>query len=145
MAIQRMDHVGVVVDDLAAATAFFVELGLKPQGEGAVEGGWVDRVVGLEGVRAEIAMLETPDGHGRVELAKFHAPSGQGGDRQAPANAPGIRHVAFVVDDIDAAVAGLRARGAELVGEVERYKDIYRLCYVRGPEGIIVELAERIG
>jgi catechol 2,3-dioxygenase-like lactoylglutathione lyase family enzyme len=142
MTIQRMDHVGIVVDDLVAATAFFVELGLKLQGEGAVEGGWVDRVVGLEGVRAEIAMLETPDGHGRVELAKFHAPSGQGGDGHAPANTPGIRHVSFSVDDIDAVVAGLRARGAELVGEVERYKDSYRLCYVRGPEGIIVELAE---
>jgi catechol 2,3-dioxygenase-like lactoylglutathione lyase family enzyme len=145
MAIQRMDHVGIVVDDLAAATAFFVELGLTPQGEGRVEGGWVDRVVGLEGVRAEIAMLETPDGHGRVELAKFHAPAGPVGDRDAPANTPGIRHVTFAVDDIDAAVAGLRARGAELVGEVERYQDSYRLCYVRGPEGIIVELAEKIG
>jgi catechol 2,3-dioxygenase-like lactoylglutathione lyase family enzyme len=145
MAIQRMDHVGIVVDDLAAATAFFVELGLELQGGGSVEGGWVDRVVGLEGVRAEIAMLETPDGHGWVELAKFHAPSGPGGDRDAPANTLGIRHVTFAVDDIDAVVAGLRAHGAELVGEMERYKDIYRLCYIRGPEGIIVELAEKIG
>src|SRR6266498_755872 len=145
MTIQRMEHVGIVVDDIAAATAFFVELGLKPQGEGPVEGGWVDRVVGLEGVRAEIAMVETPDGHGRLELTKFHAPSGRGGDRHAPANTPGIRHVAFAVDDIDAVVASLRARGAELVGEVERYEDRYRLCYVRGPEGIIVELAEQIG
>jgi catechol 2,3-dioxygenase-like lactoylglutathione lyase family enzyme len=145
MTIQRMDHVGIVVDDLAAATAFFVELGLKLQGEGIVEGGWVDRVVGLEGVRGEIAMMETPDGHARLELTKFHAPSGPGGDRRAPANAPGIRHVTFVVDDIDAVVAGLRARGAELVGELERYNDRYRLCYVRGPEGIIVELAEQIG
>ena len=89
MTIQRMEHVGIVVDDLAAATAFFVELGLKLQGEGPVEGGWVDRVVGLEGVRAEIAMVETPDGHGRLELTKFHAPSGSGGDRHAPANTPG--------------------------------------------------------
>ena len=105
----------------------------------------MDRVVGLEGVRAEIAMLETPDGHGRLELAKFHAPSGGGGDRRAPANTPGIRHVTFAVDDIDAVVASLRAHGAELVGEVERYEDSYRLCYVRGPEGIIVELAEQIG
>jgi catechol 2,3-dioxygenase-like lactoylglutathione lyase family enzyme len=145
MPIQRMDHVGVVVEDLAAAVAFFVELGLELQGEGAVEGAWVDRVVGLDGVRAEIAMLQTPDGHGRVELSQFHAPLGPGGNRHAPANVPGIRHLAFVVDDIDATVAGLRARGAELVGEVERYRDIYRLCYVRGPEGIIVELAERIG
>jgi catechol 2,3-dioxygenase-like lactoylglutathione lyase family enzyme len=110
-----------------------------------VEGAWVDRVVGLDGVRAEIAMVETPDGHGRLELTKFHAPSGPGADSDAPANTPGIRHLAFAVDDIDAAVAGLRARGAELVGEVERYEDSYRLCYVRGPEGIIVELAEKIG
>jgi catechol 2,3-dioxygenase-like lactoylglutathione lyase family enzyme len=145
MTIRRMEHVGVVVDDLAAATAFFVELGLKLQGEGPVEGGWVDRVVGLEGVRVEIAMLETPDGHGRLELAKFHAPSGLVSDRHAPANTPGIRHVAFAVDDIETVVAGLRARGAELVGKVERYEDSYRLCYVRGPEGIIVELAEQIG
>jgi catechol 2,3-dioxygenase-like lactoylglutathione lyase family enzyme len=140
-----MEHVGIVVDDLAAATAFFVELGLKPQGDARVEGGWVDRVVGLEGVRSEIAMMETPDGHGRVELAKFHAPPGPSGDAHAPANAPGIRHLTFAVDDIDDVVARLRARGAELVGQVERYEDIYRLCYVRGPEGIIVELAERIG
>ncbi len=145
MTIKRMDHVGIVVEDLAAATAFFLQLGLKLRGEGPVEGGWVDRVVGLEGVRAEIAMLETPDGHARVELAQFHAPPGQGGDRHAPANTPGIRHIAFAVDDIDAVLAGLRARGAELVGEVERYKDSYRLCYIRGPEGIIVELAQPLG
>jgi catechol 2,3-dioxygenase-like lactoylglutathione lyase family enzyme len=145
MTIERMDHVGIVVGDLAAATAFFVELGLELQGEAPVEGAWVDRVVGLEGVRAEIAMMETPDGHGRVELTKFHAPSSRGGDRHAPANTPGIRHLTFEVDDIDAVVAGVRALGAELVGEVERYEDRYRLCYVRGPEGIIVELAESIG
>jgi len=145
MALQRMDHVGIVVDDLAAATAFFVELGLQLQGEGPVEGGWVDRVVGLDGVRAEIAMMQTPDGIGRLELTKFHSPSNQGTNALAPANTPGIRHIAFVVEDIDAVVAGLRARGAELVGELERYEDSYRLCYVRGPEGIIVELAEKIG
>ena len=140
-----MEHVGIVVDDLAAATEFFVELGLKVLGEMPVEGEWVDRVVGLEGIRVDIAMLETPDGHGRLELVKFHAPPSQGGDRDAQANAQGIRHLAFAVDDIDAVVAGLRARGSELVGEVENYEDIYRLCYVRGPEGIIIELAERIG
>jgi catechol 2,3-dioxygenase-like lactoylglutathione lyase family enzyme len=143
--VRRMDHVGLVVDDLAAATAFFVELGLELQGEALVEGGWVDGVVGLEGVRAEIAMVETPDGHGRLELTKFHAPSGRGGERDTPVNTPGIRHVAFAVDDIDAVLTRLRARGAELVGEVERYRDRYRLCYVRGPEGIIVELAQQIG
>lgn len=145
MMIQRMDHVGIVVDDLAAATAFFAQLGLRLRGEGSVEGGWVDRVVGLDGVRAQIAMMETPDGHGRIELTEFQAPTGRGGDRHAPANTPGIRHVAFAVDDIDAVVTGLRACGIELVGEIERYRDSYRLCYVRGPAGIIVELAEQIG
>ncbi|MGH9377412.1 MAG: VOC family protein [Terriglobia bacterium] len=145
MKILRMEHIGIVVDDLAAATEFFVQLGLELQGEGLIEGRWVDRVVGLDGVRLEIAMLQTPDGHGRLELTKFHTPSSQGGNRHAPANTPGIRHVAFAVEDIDAVVAGLRARGAELVGELECYEDMYRLCYVRGPEGIIVELAEQIG
>ena len=145
MTIQRMEHVGIVVDDLAAATEFFVELGLVLQGEGPVEGRWVDRVVGLEGVRADIAMMQTPDGNGRLELTKFHSPSSQSDNRHGPANTPGIRHIAFVVEDIDAVVAGLRARGAEFVGKLERYEDSYRLCYVRGPEGIIIELAERIG
>jgi catechol 2,3-dioxygenase-like lactoylglutathione lyase family enzyme len=143
--IERMEHVGIVVHDLAAATEFFVELGLELQGEGPVEGRWVDRVVGLDGVRADIAIVQTPDGHGRLELTKFHTPpSSQDDNRHAPANTPGIRHVSFAVDDIDAVVAGLRARGAELVGEVVRYEDSYRLCYVRGPERIIVELAEQI-
>jgi catechol 2,3-dioxygenase-like lactoylglutathione lyase family enzyme len=111
MPIQRMEHVGIVVDDLAAAAAFFVELGLELQGEWSVEGDSVDRIVGLEGVRVDAAMMETPDGHGRLELIKFHAPSSPGGDRQAPANTPGLRHLAFAVDDIDAAVAGVRAHG----------------------------------
>ena len=145
MTLKRMEHVGIVVDDLAAATEFFVELGLVLQGEWPVEGRWVDRIVGLEGVRVDAAMMQTPDGNGRLELVKFHSPSSQGDNGHAPANAPGIRHIAFVVEDIDAVVAGLRARGAELVGELERYEDIYRLCYVRGPEGIIIELAEQIG
>ena len=124
---------------------FFVELGLKLHGAAPVEGDWVDRVVGLEGVRAQIVMLQTPDGTGRLELTKFHAPPTDGGYQRAPANAPGIRHVAFAVEDIEAVIARLRTRGAELVDELERYKDRYRLCYVRGPEGIIVELAEQIG
>jgi catechol 2,3-dioxygenase-like lactoylglutathione lyase family enzyme len=140
-----MEHVGVVVDDLAAATTFFVELGLELQGEGSVEGDLVDSIVGLEGVRSQFAMMQTPDGHGRLELTKYQAPSGPSGDRDAPANTPGIRHITFAVDDIDAALARLRAHGAELVGGVEDYGGSYRLCYVRGPEGIIVELAERIG
>lgn len=145
MAIQRMDHVGLVVDDLAAAIEFFVELGLELRGESPVEGDWVDRIVGLDGVKAEIAMLQTPDGHGRVELAKFHSPSSPSGDPQAPSNTPGIRHLTFAVEDIDDVLDRLRARGAELVGELERYKDRYRLCYIRGPEGIILELAEELG
>jgi catechol 2,3-dioxygenase-like lactoylglutathione lyase family enzyme len=140
-----MDHVGIVVDDLAAATEFFVQLGLVLQGEGSVEGRWVERIVGLEGVQVDFVMMQTPDGNGRLELVKFHSPSNEGDNRDSPANTRGIRHIAFAVEDIDAVVAGLRARGAELVGELERYKDIYRLCYVRGPEGIIIELAERIG
>ena len=144
-----MDHVGIVFDDLESAKAFFVELGLEVPGEATVEGDWVDRVVGLEGVRSEFAMMETPDGHSRLELIKFHSPSGAGGDPHAPANALGIRHLTFAVDDLDAALARLRAHGAELVGEVANYEDanyedIYRLCYIRGPEGIIIELAERL-
>ena len=145
MTIQRMDHVGVVVEDLAQATEFFLALGLEQQGDASVEGDWVDRVVGLEGVQADIAMLECPDGNGRVELAKFHAPEGPSGDRRVAANVPGIRHLSFVVGDVDAAVASAQGHGGELVGEIERYKDIYRLCYIRGPEGIIVELAQRLG
>jgi catechol 2,3-dioxygenase-like lactoylglutathione lyase family enzyme len=140
-----MDHVGIVVDDLAAATAFFAELGLEKVGEAQLEGDWVDRVVGLEGVRSEIAMLETPDGDVRLELSKFHNPPGVGGDRDAAPNTPGIRHITFMVDDLDAAIAGLRGHGAELVGEVESYQRVIRTCYLRGPAGIIVELAERIG
>jgi len=144
MTIERMDHVGIVVDDLAAATAFFVDLGLEVRGRTAVAGEWVDRIVGLEGVRVDTAMVATPDGHGRLELIEFHSPPAEGGDAH-PANTRGIRHIAFVVDDIDAVVSRARARGAELVGEVERYEDMFRLCYLRGPAGIIVELAERIG
>ena len=145
MTIRRMDHVGIVVDDLAEATAFFGELGLEAGGDGSVEGPWVERIVALDGVRVNFAFMQTPDGQGRLELITFNAPPGPGGDRHAPANMPGIRHIAFAVDDIDAVVARLQARGAELVGEVVRYENSYRLCYIRGPEGIIVELAEKIG
>jgi catechol 2,3-dioxygenase-like lactoylglutathione lyase family enzyme len=144
MTIQRMDHVGVVVDDLAAATAFFVELGLELEGEATVEGRWVDSVVGLDGVRADIAMVRTPDGHGRLELTKFHTPTAVSAGSNAPANTLGIRRIMFAVDDIEDVVARLRAHGAELVGELEQYEDSYRLCYVRGPEGIIVALAEQL-
>ena len=144
MTIQRMDNVAIVVDDLAAATAFFVELGLELEGEATVEGQWVDRVVGLDGVRSDIAMLRTPDGHGRLELTKFQAPAAVSAEPNAPVNRLGIGRIMFAVDDIDAVVAGLRARGSELVGEVVQYEDSYRLCYVRGPEGIIVALAEQL-
>ena len=145
MTIQRMDHVGIVVDDLADAVAFFVTLGLELRGEAPVEGDWVDRIVGLEGVRGDIAFVKTPDGHGLLELTRFNAPPHGHGGTSAPANAPGIRHLAFAVDDIDAVVAGLQARGSELVGEVVQYEQSFRLCYVRGPEGIIVELTEQLG
>jgi len=145
MTLQRMEHVGIVVDDLAAAIEFFAELGLVLQGEWSGEGRWLDRIVGLDGVRTDAAMMQTPDGNGRLELVKFHSPSHQGDNGHAPANTPGLRHLAFAVEDIDAVVAGLRAHGGELVGEVERYEDSYRLCYIRGPEGVIIELAERIG
>jgi catechol 2,3-dioxygenase-like lactoylglutathione lyase family enzyme len=145
MSIQRLEHIGVVVDDLAAAIEFFVALGLQVEGEAMVEGGWVDRIVGLEGVRSEIVMLVTADGHGRLELTKFHSPAGAEPGPAAPANAMGLRHVSFRVDDVEAAVSGLRARGVELVGELVQYSNSYKLCYVRGPEGIIVELAQAIG
>ena len=134
----------MVVDDLAAAIEFFGELGLELDGKGSVEGDWVDRIVALDGVQVEFAMVKTPDGNGQLELVKFNSPSGEGADGQAPANVPGIRHIAFVVEDVDDVVARLQARGAELVGEVVRYEDTYRLCYIRGPAGIILELAERL-
>ncbi|HUC01096.1 MAG TPA: VOC family protein [Solirubrobacterales bacterium] len=143
MAVERMDHVGIVVDDLATATRFFLELGLELEGEASVEGPEVDRINGLEDVQADVAMLQTPDGR-RLELAKYRSPSGPDGDPQAPANTPGIRHLCFAVDDIEATLARLQGLGAELVGELVNYKDSYWLCYLRGPEGIIVELAQKI-
>jgi len=145
MTLKRMEHVGIVVDDLAAAIEFFLELGLELQGEMAVEGEWVDRVVGLDGIKVGAAMMQTPDGDGRLELVRFDAPRHEGDDAPAPANVPGLRHLAFAVEDIDDVVARLQARGGALVGEIVRYRDVYRLCYLRGPAGMIVELAERIG
>ena len=145
MTIQRMDNVLIVVDDLEAAKAFFAELGMELEGETTVEGRWVDRVVGLNDVRADIAMMRTPDGHSRVELTKFHTPPAVRAEPEnAPANALGIRRIMFAVDDIDDVVARLRSHGAELVGEIAQYEDIYRLCFLRGPEGIIIGLAERL-
>ncbi|HEY1644556.1 MAG TPA: VOC family protein [Streptosporangiaceae bacterium] len=140
-----MDHVSVVVDDLEAAKAFFAELGMKVEGEAPIEGSAVDRLNGLDGVRADIAMMVTPDGHGRLELTKFHTPALVSAEpANAPPNTLGLRSIMFTVGDVDAAVARLRARGAELVGEVAQYQDSYRLCYVRGPAGIIVALAEQL-
>ena len=144
MTIQRMDHVGVVVHDLEAAKAFFVDLGMELEGEAPIEGGWVDRVNGIDGVRVDIAMMRTPDGHGRLELTKFHTPTAVSAEAENAPNTLGLRSIMFAIDDIDATVAGLRARGAELVGEVAQYQHSYRLCYVRGPEGIIVALAEQL-
>ncbi|RFU21972.1 VOC family protein [Geodermatophilus marinus] len=146
MTIQRMDHVSVVVDDLEAAKAFFVELGMELEGEAPIEGRWVDRVNGLDGVRVDVAMMRTPDGHGRLELTKFHSPEAVRAEPEdALGNTLGLRSIMFAVDDVDAAVAALRAQGAKLVGEVAQYQDSHRLCYVRGPAGIIVALAEQLG
>src|SRR4051812_30889038 len=142
MTLQRMDNVLIVVDDLEAAKAFFAELGMELDGETQVEGPWVDSTVGLEGVRADIAMMRTPDGHSRVELSKFHTPPAVRAEPEnAPANALGIRRMMFPVDDVDDVVARLRSHGAELVGEIAQYEDMYRLCFLRGPEGIMVGLA----
>ena len=146
MTIQRMDNVLIVVDDLEAAKAFFVALGLELEGETTVEGPAVDRLIDLPNVRATLALLRTPDGHGRIELDKFHSPEAiSTGPGNVPVNALGIRRIMFAVDDLDDVVARLRAHGAELVGEVVRYDESTRLCYVRGPEGIIVGLAEQRG
>ena len=142
MTILRMDNVGIVVNDLEAVIAFFVELGLELEGETTVEGRLVDRIVGLDGVRSDIAMLRTPDGHSRLELSKFHTPPPTTAEPNAPVNTLGIRRIMFAVEDIEDVLARLQAHGAELVGEVVQYEDSYRLCYVRGPEGIIVALAE---
>src|SRR5690349_18424806 len=145
MAIQRMDNVLIVVEDLDAVISFFVELGLELEGRGPIEGRWVERVIGIDGVRQEVAMLRTPDGHGRIELAMFHTPAAISAEpKDAPANTLGIRRIMFAVDDLEDVLARLRGHGAELVGEVARYEDSVRLCYVRGPEGIVVGLAEQL-
>ncbi|HZX53459.1 MAG TPA: VOC family protein [Ilumatobacteraceae bacterium] len=145
MTIQRMDNVLIVVDDLEAAKAFFTELGMELEGETQVEGPSVDSTVGLTGVRADIAMMRTPDGHSRVELSKFHTPPAVRAEPEsAPANTLGIRRIMFAVDDIDDVVGRLRSHGAELVGEIAQYEDVYRLCFVRGPEGIIIGLSEQL-
>jgi catechol 2,3-dioxygenase-like lactoylglutathione lyase family enzyme len=143
MTVLRMDNVLIVVEDLKAAIAFFTELGLEFEGQATVEGESVDRMIGLDGSRSEIAMMRTPDGHGRIELDKFHTPPAVGGaPNDAPVNTLGIRRIMFAVDDIDEVLARLLTHGAELIGEVVQYENAYRLCYVRGPEGIMVALAE---
>ncbi|MBK8016161.1 MAG: VOC family protein [Betaproteobacteria bacterium] len=145
MTVKRMDNVGIVVEDLDAAVEFFTELGLDLEGRVPVEGDWADRVTGLRNMRVEIAMMRTPDGHSRLELCRFLAPSVTADHRTAPVNALGYLRVMFAVEDIDDTLARLRKRGATLVDEVARYQDTYRLCYIRGPEGILIGLAQELG
>lgn len=145
MAIKRLDHVSVVVDDLAAAIAFFTALGMTVEGKAPVEGPWVDRINGLERVQVDIVMMQTPDGHGRLELTKFRHPKlVEIKPAIAPPNTPGLRSVMFTVENVDDTIARLRIHGAELIGEVAQYEDKYKLCYLRGPAGIIVALAEEL-
>ncbi|WUD77166.1 VOC family protein [Streptomyces sp. NBC_00510] len=146
MTLLRMDNVAIVVDDLDAAVAFFTELGMELEGKAQIEGLYADRTVGLDGVRSDIAMMRTPDGHSKLELTKFHTPAVSDAEpRNPPPNTLGLHRVMFAVDDIDDTIARLRAHGAELLGEVAQYENIYRLCNLRGPAGIIVALAEQIG
>ena len=145
MTVKRMDNVGIVVEDLDAAVAFFVELGLELEGRAPIEGDWADGVTGLRGMRVEIAMMRTPDGHGRLELSRFLAPPVSADHRVAPVNSLGYLRVMFAVEDVDDTLARLSRRGAKLVGEVVDYEGIYRLCYIRGPEGILIGLAQQLG
>ena len=140
-----MDNVGIVVDDLEATIAFFGEIGLDLEGRATIEGEWAGRVTGLGDQRVEIAMMRTPDGHGRLELSRFLRPPAVSDHRNAPVNALGYLRVMFTVDDIDETLERIRQRGAQLVGEVVQYKDVYRLCYIRGPEGLLIGLAQELG
>jgi len=144
MALKRMDNVGIVVDDLAATIDFFRELGLELEGRATFEGEWAGRVTGLGDQRVEIAMMRTPDGHGRLELSRFLTPPVVADHRNAPVNALGYLRVMFAVDDIDETLERLRKRGATLVGEVVQYRDVYRLCYIRGPEGLLIGIAQEL-
>ncbi|MDQ2788006.1 MAG: VOC family protein [Chloroflexota bacterium] len=144
MKIHRIDHVGIIVNDLPAAKAFFLDFGLEMLGEGKVEGEWVERIIGLHDVKEEIVMLRTPDGEANIELVKFYTPSDGNGMQRPLANTLGIRHICFAVEDIEAVVARLKKKGVELFGEIVNYENAYKLCYIRGPEGIILELAEQI-
>jgi catechol 2,3-dioxygenase-like lactoylglutathione lyase family enzyme len=143
--LQRMDNVGIVVESLDAAISFFAELGLELEGRATVEGAWAERVTGLRDMRVEIAMMRTPDGHSRLEISRFLTPPAVADHRNAPVNALGYLRIMFAVEDIDDTLARLRPHGTELVGEVAQYEDQYRLCYLRGPEGILIGLAEQIG
>src|ERR687885_11326 len=145
MALKRMDNVGIVVDDLVATIEFFRELGLELEGQATIEGEWAERVTGLHPMRVEIAMMRTPDGHSRLEISRFLTPPAVADHRNAPVNALGYLRIMFAVEDIDDTLARLRSHGAELVGELVQYEDKYRLCYLRGPEGILIGLAEQIG
>jgi catechol 2,3-dioxygenase-like lactoylglutathione lyase family enzyme len=146
MTIKRLDHVSVVVDDLPAATAFFAALGMAVEGQMPIEGPWVDRINGIEGIKVDIVMMRTPDGHGRLELTKFRQPPLVAiQPAVAPPNALGLRSVMFTVDSVDEAVVRLRDNGGELIGEVVQYENKYKICYMRGPAGIIVSLAEELG
>ncbi|HEY5196600.1 MAG TPA: VOC family protein [Solirubrobacteraceae bacterium] len=145
MPVQRMDNVGIVVEDLPAAIAFFRELGLELAGQATIEGDWAGRVTGLRDMRVEIAMMRTPDGHGRLEISRFLTPAPVADHRNVPVNALGYLRVMFAVDDIDETLARVRKHGTELVGEVVRYEDAYRLCYIRGPEGLLIGLAQELG
>src|SRR5579862_5903734 len=144
MALKRMDNVGIVVDDLGAAIDFFRELGLELEGQAMIEGEWAGRVTGLSDQSVEVAMMRTPDGHNRIELSRFIAPPVVADHRNAPVNALGYLRVMFAVDDIDGVLARLRERGAQLVGDVVQYEESYRLCYIRGPEGLLIGLAQEV-
>ena len=145
MTLKRMDNVLINVEDMEAAKAFFTELGMEVEGETTVEGPWAGQVIGLDDVRADITMMRTPDGHGKVELSKFHKPPAVRAEPEdAPSNALGMRRIMFAVDDVNDVVARLRSHGGELVGEIAQYEDVYRLCFLRGPEGIIIGLAEEL-
>jgi catechol 2,3-dioxygenase-like lactoylglutathione lyase family enzyme len=145
MTVKRMDNVGIVVEDIDAAVEFFTELGLGLEGRATIEGEWAGRITGLRDQRVEIAMMRTPDGHSRLELSRFLTPPVVADHRNDPVNALGYLRVMFAVEDIDDTVARLRKRGAQLVGEVVQYEDTYRLCYIRGPEGILIGLAQELG
>jgi catechol 2,3-dioxygenase-like lactoylglutathione lyase family enzyme len=145
MAVKRLDNVGIVVEDLGTAVDFFRELGLELEGRATIEGEWAGRVTGLGDQRVEIAMMRTPDGHGRLELSRFLAPAVVADHREAPVNALGYLRVMFAVDDLDETLDRLRGRGARLVGDVVQFGDTYRLCYIRGPEGLLIGLAQELG